>query len=409
MRFQQLTGPVMAKSVEDTAFYRYNRLLCLNEVGNDPTHFGTSIDAFHTQNIERLRAWPLSLIATSTHDTKRGEDAAARIAVLSEMPAEWRRAVTRWARTAERYRPLHVGRLIPSRRDEYTLYQALIGAWPFGWDGKTERAAFIERAVAFFAKAIKEEKEETSWVRPDPQYENASREFAESLLNDDAFMADCAEFCAMLGPFGATNSLAQTLLRMCSPGVPDTYQGAELWNQSFVDPDNRRPVDFAQRQQLLYTIREGEHEPLALARHLLSRWEDGGIKLYVMRAALKLRAQNRDLFMRGDYEPIVPVSGDEHVVAFMREPTQRGARVVVVVPRFSCKLMRGLPGWPLGGVWGDQKLRVLHGTYRDVLTGQVHVSNGSLALTQLFQHLPVALLISEPADDSDGSGGGTNA
>ncbi|MFO0574858.1 MAG: malto-oligosyltrehalose synthase [Polyangia bacterium] len=398
MRFQQLTGPVMAKSVEDTAFYRYNRLLTLNEVGSDPTRFGTSIDAFHSENIERLRAWPLSQITTSTHDSKRGEDAGARIAVLSEMPLEWRRVVTRWSRTAERYRELPGGRSIPSRRDEYTLYQALVGAWPIGWDGKHEREAFVERAVAFFAKAIKEEKEETSWVRPDAQYEEASRHFALNLLHDDDFMSDCAEFCAQLAPFGAVNSLAQTLLRTCSPGIPDTYQGAELWHQSFVDPDNRRPVDFVRRQRILASIVEGESRGdgergrLALARELLDRWEDGGIKMYVMRAALRLRAGHRDLFMRGDYEPL---SVDEHVVAFLREPTHRGTRIGVIAPRFTCKLLRGARGWPVGAVWGERQLRLPAGRYRDVLTGEEHVASGPLHLSALLAHLPVALLISE--------------
>jgi len=389
MRFQQLTGPVMAKAVQDTAFYRYNRLLALNEIGSSPTSFGTSIESFHAQNQERLRAWPLSMTTTSTHDSKRGEDAAARIAVLSEMPSDWLRAVTRWSRTAEPYRVLIDGMYAPSRRVEYTLFQALVGAWPCDFGETTDRKAFSARVAAFIDKAIKEEKEETSWICPNPGYEAATRKFVESLLLDKDFVEDCAAFCGRLATYGAANGLAQTLLRICSPGIPDTYQGAELWNQSFVDPDNRRPVDFARRQALLAEIC-GEKDLLALSQRLLVHWTDGGIKLYVLRAALRLRASHRDLFIRGEYEPIIV---DEHVVAFMR--SGRGERALVVTPRLSFRLTRGEVPWPLGAVWQDRQLPVPSGTYRDVLTGQLHVSHGALALSALLAHLPVSLLLFE--------------
>ena len=220
-------------------------------------------------------------------------------------------------------------------------------------------------------------------------YDAATNKFVRDLLSDDVFMADCSAFCAQLGTYGATNGLAQTLLRVCSPGVPDTYQGAELWHQDFVDPDNRRPVDFARRRALLAEIR-GEPDLQVLSQRLLAKWADGGIKLHVLRAALQLRARHRDLFIRGEYEPLLV---DDHVVAFAR--SGRGVRAVTVVPRLPYRLTRGEQPWPVGAVWGDRQLQVPPGIYRDVLTGQRYLVSGTLGLAVLLEHLPVALLISE--------------
>ena len=392
LRFQQLTGPVMAKAVEDTAFYRYNRLLALNEVGGDPAQFGTPVDSFHTQNLDRLRSWPLSMLSTSTHDTKRGEDASARIAVLSEMPAEWQRAVTRWARMAERHKKLVDGEPAPSRRDEYTLYQALVGAWPFGWDGRAGRDQLVNRTVAFMEKATREAKIETSWLRPDPDYDAAVRSFVERMLGDDAFVADLAAFDRTIGTHAAVNALAITLVRLTSPGIPDTYQGAELWHQSYVDPDNRGQVDFKQRRTVLAEIRAGLDDRRTLARRLLERWTDGAIKMYVTHVALETRKRMRQIFLRGDYQPLI---GSDHAVGFAR--AFEDGRVVTIVPRLSYRLTRGARAWPLGEAWGRQTLPVPAGRYHDVYTGRVHDVGGTVALAEVFSDFPVALLVCGPA------------
>jgi isoamylase len=388
LRFQQLTGPVMAKAVEDTTFYRYNRLLSRNEVGSDPGHFAVSVEAFHTENLERQRTWPLAMVATSTHDTKRGEDASAAISVLSEIPFEWQRSVSRWSQLAARLKPSVDNLPAPRRRDEYTLYQALVGAWPFGWDGKDGRPAFTERISAYLGKAIKEAKEDSSWTRPHPEYEEAVASFVGKLLSHDDFMSEMAAFSGRICLHAACNALSQTLLRLTVPGIPDTYQGSELWNQSLVDPDNRRPVDFAFRRRTLGHIEERLGDPGALACDLLARWHDGTVKLYVIRMALAIRSQHRELFLRGDYDPI---NGGDHLVGLSRSnPTQR---VVVLVPRLTVGLGEGQPSWPLGPVWRDQTVDLRRGSYRNVFTGERHEVTGPVALATIFATFPVALLV----------------
>ena len=392
LRFQQLTGPVMAKSVEDTAFYRYNRLLALNEVGSDPGHFGTSVDEFHAANSERLRTWPLSMLATSTHDSKRGEDAQARLAVLSEMPTEWVRAVMRWTRRTEGHRSLVDGRDAPSRLDQYTFFQALVGAWPAGWDGGSGREEFLSRTAAFMEKAVREAKLETSWMRRNEWYEVAVRRYLERSLRDDGFVADVAAFCARLGPYGAANGLSLALLRVTSPGIPDTYQGAELWNQSYVDPDNRAPVDFERRRRMLVRLRaRAGRDRAALARRLLGRWADGAVKLYVLQEALATRARHHDVFRRGDYQALP--AGD-HLVSFVRGDGD--GRIVVVAPRLSYRLTRGERKWPVGRVWGERRLPLPPGCYRDAFTGTRHdVGEEAPLVAHVLADFPVALLVDE--------------
>ena len=402
LRFQQLTGPATAKSVEDTAFYRYHRLIALNEVGNDPGHFGASVESFHAGNLERLRSWPLGMVTTSTHDTKRGEDARARIAVLSEMPGEWQRTVTRWWRSLGRHRGGSAAAPLPSRHTEYMIYQALVGAWPFGWDGKPgedgkARERLLARMQAFVQKAGREAKLESSWVNANLDYERAVERFIDRALNDDSFMSDACHFCSRLEPAGVTNALAQTLLRLCSPGVPDTYQGSELWNQSFVDPDNRSPVDFDHRRRLLQRL-EGR-----TPTELLASAATGEVKLMVTAAALRLRKSQPDMFLRGDYDA---VPAGEHLICFTR--SRGDQRVVVAVPRLVWKLTNahgngngggngsGDSGrWPIGPVWGDQETEVPSGTYRNLLTGERLRSAGQLATADLLRHFPVALLVTE--------------
>jgi isoamylase len=393
LRFQQLTGPVMAKSVEDTTFYRYHRLVCLNEVGGHPGAFGTSVEDFHRLNAERARDWPLSMTTTSTHDTKRGEDTAARIAVLSEMPHAWRSAVRRWSELAEGARAVVDGAPAPSRALEYLFYQTVVGAWPLGWDGTgPTRAELEERLGAYLLKAAKEAKQQTSWTTPNPAYDEAVGTFVKAMLSDDAFIADLRELCELIGPHGAINGLAQTLLRLCSPGVPDTYQGAELWNQSLVDPDNRRPVDFGRRKAMLARITEARaRDPLALARELLASYEDGAIKLYVTHVALLARRARRELFLRGDYEDL---PGGDHAVAFTR--SHGDERLVCCVPRLTLARWRGEGGFPLGSTWGDERIRLPYaGRYRDALTGAAIDVAGDVRLAEVFAHLPVALLFLE--------------
>lgn len=393
-RFQQLTGPVTAKSVEDTAFYRYHRLIALNEVGADPGQFGISLERFHAECAERWRAWPLSMLTSSTHDTKRGEDAAAAIAVLTELPEQWRASVTAWSRLAERYKTRREDTLLPSRPDEYMFYQSLVGAWPFGWDGEHERAAFIERLQAFMEKATREAKQETSWVAPDVAYDEAARLFVHGALTDAAFRHAVRQLVSRIETYAAVNGLAKCLLRLCSPGVPDTYQGAELWNQSLVDPDNRRPVDYAGRRAMLRRMLEASRQPggrAAYLEHLLRTWPSGEIKLYVTHAALQARRHLPEVFRCGDYQPL---NAGEHAIAFARTEGQR--TVVVCVPRFALRLTRGERPWPMGDVWGDALLPLPRGSFENVLTGARIDSSNGLPLSECLSQLPVALLVSEP-------------
>ncbi|HVW30264.1 MAG TPA: glycogen debranching protein GlgX [Polyangiaceae bacterium] len=391
LRFQQLTGPVMAKAVEDTAFYRYVRLVCMNEVGGNPAAFAIAPEAFHRGNVERVRAWPLSMTTTSTHDTKRGEDAAARIAVLSEMPARWRREIRRWSEIADGFRSEVQGEPAPTRKHEYLFYQSLVGAWPVGWNGKDRRADFEKRLVAYLEKAGKEAKEITSWTNPDSKYDEAVAAFVKGALGSDALMEAVHGFTKLIAPYGATNGLSQCTLRLTCPGVPDTYQGAELWNQSLVDPDNRRPVDYGRRRDALSTIRGRSGDPLSLARELLASFEDGRVKLYVTHVALLARKKHRDLFLRGDYEAI---PAGRHVVAFTR--AFESCRLVCCVQRHSYVKTKGERPFALGDAWGDEALALPYpGRYKNLFTGAVLAASGDILLRDVFADFPVALFIRE--------------
>ena len=281
-RFQQVTGPVMAKSVEDTAFYRYNRLVSLNEVGGDPERFGTTLAAFHQHNLERQAHWPRSLLATSTHDTKRGEDVRARIDVLSEIPNEFRSQVFKWARMNRGRKTVVEDEPAPSRNDEFLLYQTLLGSWPLEPLDAAGRATYIERIQQYMLKATHEAKAKTSWVSPNEAYERATRDFVAALLEPsppNLFLADFEPFARRVAELGIWNSLSQTVLKLTCPGVPDLYQGTELWDFSLVDPDNRRPVDYARRRAFLQSLRqraEAQEGTLGkLARELVDKRIDG--------------------------------------------------------------------------------------------------------------------------------------
>ena len=424
-RFQQLTGPVTAKGVEDTAFYRYSRLLSLNEVGGAPDRFGTPVQEFHRMNAERLARWPHSLSATSTHDTKRSEDVRSRINVLSELPHEWRARLRTWHRLNRRHRTLVDGRPAPDPNEEYFLYQTLLGAWPAEPVSDADYAGFVERIEQHMIKALREAKVHASWVHPNPAYDAALGRFIAAILDrsepprpasgrlrrligaivaetaGNPFLADFRPFQQRIAVAGMYNSLAQTLLKLIAPGVPDIYQGTEAWDLSLVDPDNRRPVDHARLRRDLRAIREKLAGPDAdvgeLARSLLATKEDGRIKLYVTYQTLQYRRQHPGLFAEGAYAALEARGArGGHAVAFGRRLERETA--IAVVPRFIARLH--LPGPPVGPVWDGTWLELPAGAprvYRNVLTGErvetaTREGRPVLPLEAAFATFPVALL-----------------
>ena len=405
-RFQQITGPIMAKGVEDTAFYLYNRLVSLNEVGGSPERFGITLEAFHGQNIERCKSRPLAMLATSTHDTKRSEDVRARINVLSEIPEQWREGLSRWSRQNRRLKMIVDGKPAPSRNEEYLLYQTLVGAWPFCGIEEEEFALFRFRIKEYMLKAMREAKVHTSWINPNSLHEDAVMYFIDSILKDSRhnnFLHDFASFQKLTAACGIFNSLSQTLLKITSPGIPDFYQGNELWDFSLVDPDNRRPVDFRSRvkalDELLRLVETaGRRET---ARQLVASRNDGRIKLYLTQTALNFRRENRTLFEAGRYLPLAAEGArQEHVCAFERSDNNRS--VLVVVPLFTSRLMESSDGLPLGAdVWQDTRIMLPFETatslYRDLFTGEVlsldqEEGRLRLALNRVLAEFPVALL-----------------
>ena len=400
-RFQQLTSPVMAKGLEDTAFYVYNRLVSLNEVGGEPSRFGWPPDRVHRYFRERAEAYPAALSPLSTHDTKRGEDVRARINVLSELPDEWGRRVHRWADLNRRHKvEVDEGVTAPDPNEEYLLYQTLVGAWPLGPVVGEGLRAFVDRIKAYINKALHEAKVHTSWINPDAEYDAAVAEFVERILDPDRsgeFLADLRDFQRTVSHYGMFNSLAQTLVRCTAPGVPDTYQGTELWDFSLVDPDNRRPVDYDLRARLLGELDErAAGDRRALVRDLLDRKDDGRVKLYTVSRALRVRRERPDLFATGGYTP-VPAAGTkaDNVFAFLR--TTDSAAVLVAIPRMVVELLGTGAGTPVGPrVWGDTVLRLPEGLsgrpWENVFTGE-RIAGGELPAVSVFAEYPVALLV----------------
>ena len=378
LKLQQFTGPVMAKSLEDTAFYRYHRLLALNEVGGDPAARALSVEAFHSAMKARARDWPHGMTATATHDTKRGEDARARLVALAEIPGEWTSAVARW-------KVLNAPQLVvegemraPSASFEYMLYQALLGAWPAA--GRDD--AFVERMQAYALKAAREGKQETSWLNPDEAHEAGLRSFIGRILDpaiSAEFLSSLATLAQRVALLGALNSLSQVTLKATVPGMPDFYQGTEFWDQSLVDPDNRRPVDFVERAAVLASTGKPDWASL------VQNWPNGHVKLAWTRHLLRLRTELADVFTHGDYEPL-EVSGPhrDHVIAFARR-RGREAAIAVVAKSFAA-MSQGGRIWPRGESYEGT---VNAGGYS---VQSAAGEGGQLRLSELFQHLPAAVL-----------------
>jgi (1->4)-alpha-D-glucan 1-alpha-D-glucosylmutase len=384
VRFQQLSAPTAAKSVEDTAFYRFGRLLSRNEVGSTPAQFAITPASFHAACAERSKRLPGAMLATATHDHKRGEDTRARLAVLSEIPDEWETAVTRWMRLNAIIRRDFSTGPAPSPADEIMLYQTLVSAWPIGLAAEESQGvnAFAERVAAWQVKSLREAKLISEWAAPNEAYEAAAREFLFATLDASRpVLAEIAAFAARLAAPGAVNGLAQTLLRLTVPGVPDLYQGTEFWDQSLVDPDNRRPVDFLARAAAL----EAAGTPAAL----LADWQTGHVKQAIIARALALRGAQPDLFAKGDYQRLEasgPAAG--HSLAFTRR--HRGRMILAAVTRLSAGLVTTQPLAP-PEAWADTEIELPSAGMTDILNGGV-IAGNRIPVAKLFATLPVALL-----------------
>jgi (1->4)-alpha-D-glucan 1-alpha-D-glucosylmutase len=405
MKFQQYTGPLQAKGLEDTAFYRYNMLLSLNEVGGDPSRFGVGAVEFHEMNQLRRQDWPYEMLATATHDTKLGEDVRARIDVLSELPDEWGREASRWMRIAKSAKTIVDGDPAPDRNDEYRFYQVLLGAWPP--EGVT--GTLVERMQAYMLKSVKEAKLHSSWISPAEAYEQAVRTWVERLLagpESTKFLPAFVPFQERIARAGLVNSLSQVVLKIACPGVPDFYQGTDGWDLTLVDPDNRRPVDFEMRRRALDDI----DQILALdppcravrLRAMLGEWQDGRIKMLLTAAGLRLRSARPDLLLDGDYLPLetdtTAIAG--RVIAFAR--TSGSGAALVIAPHLIGRLVDADHPVPIGDIWKTARVLLPKGlaslTYRDAFTGaelkavEAHES-AWLFVGQALRHLPGALLV----------------
>ena len=408
MKFQQITGSVMAKGAEDTAFYVYNRLASLNEVGGDPLQFGLSIHTFHERMRQRRAHWPASICATSTHDTKRSEDVRARINVLSEIPQGWKTRILRWSQLNKGCKTEVDGTLAPDRNEEYLLYQTLIGAWPFHALDDDEYKTFSDRIQAYMAKALKEAKIHTSWVNPNHAYDHAVRDFIERILvrsSPNPFLVDFLPFQQEIARHGVYNALSQVLLKIAAPGIPDFYQGTELWDFSLVDPDNRRPVDYVRRTGVLADFQSVRgiqgSDQRQFVQGLLATVSDGRIKLYLTMVGLHYRRAHASLFLSGEYVPLkVEGTKKKHVCAFARIYEDRA--VVAIVPVLVKGLCQETETFPFDpSLWEDTWVIVpswrAASCYQNLLTGEILSSTEtegkqSLRLAEIMGSCPVALL-----------------
>jgi (1->4)-alpha-D-glucan 1-alpha-D-glucosylmutase len=392
LKFQQATGPIMAKGLEDTIFYIYNRLTALNEVGGEPQQFGLSVEAFHERNSDRQRNWPATLLATSTHDTKRSEDVRARIAAISEIPELWRRSLQRWRAANRRWKRTINDAEAPDANEEYLLYQTLLGTWPIRADGEPETTAtpeYIQRIQAYMAKALHEAKLNTSWIQPNEEWDAAMQDFVAKILDPlprNKFLPAFVPVASEIARLGAVNSLTQTLLKLTSPGVPDIYQGNEIWDYSLVDPDNRRQIDYKRRREMLELLAG------ANPQDLVRNWADGRVKMFLTQRVLQFRREHIELFQHGDYLPLTP-SGTfaECSVSFARMMGNQW--IVVITPRLSSRV--GFP--PMGGNWKDatiefpETLPLEHA--HDLFTCRpVLVQNRLVKLANALSILPFAVI-----------------
>jgi len=395
LKFQQFTGPIMAKGLEDTVFYIYNRLAALNEVGGEPQQFGISVEAFHQYNLDRHRNWPATLLATSTHDTKRSEDVRARMLAISEIPDLWRRSLAKWRSANRRWKKTIEDSEAPDPNEEYLLYQTLLGTWPVEPDGTPRRRAeadYIQRIQNYMTKALNEAKLNTSWIRPNESWLAAMRDFVERILDSTSknkFLPAFFPVAEQVARLGAVNSLAQVLLKLTSPGVPDIYQGNEIWDYSLVDPDNRRPVDYKMRAEMLSCLSSKAPE------ELMQNWPDGRIKMFLTQRALGFRNKQTSLFRKGEYLPL-QVSGEfkDCCVAFARRLERQV--VAVVAPRLSSRV--GFP--PVSDKWKDTVIQLPEGfpleRLRDALTGrEVWVKDRQIRLAEVMRIFPFAMIANQ--------------
>jgi (1->4)-alpha-D-glucan 1-alpha-D-glucosylmutase len=401
-KFQQLTSPVMAKGLEDTTFYVYNRLLSLNEVGGDPTRFGAQPAALHETLQQRQEKHPFALSPLATHDTKRGEDVRARLNVLSELPGEWRDNLAHWNKINAPLRRTVDELGVPDANEEYFFYQTILGSWPLDPCSAEEYADYVRRIQEYMVKAIREAKVHTSWVNPVAAYDDAMHEFVSRVLDRESnteFLQHFRTFQRRISHYGLFNSLAQTVLRITAPGVPDTYQGTELWDFSLVDPDNRRPVDYERRAQMLRDIQsrlaDSNVDGRAFARDLISSKEDGRIKLHITQAGLRFRRRHSDLLTTGDYLPATAAGPcDDHIFACVRRHADTSA--LIAVPRLLTRLIPGerIPVGP--ETWRDTLIQLPEespGQWRNIFTNElVTVSNGAVRACDVFANFPVAIL-----------------
>ncbi|MBU0760014.1 MAG: malto-oligosyltrehalose synthase [Candidatus Omnitrophica bacterium] len=401
MRFQQFTGPLMAKGFEDTVLYSYNKLISLNEVGGNPSVFGVDINEFHDFNQKRVSAFPHSLNATSTHDAKRGEDVRARVNVLSEIPVEWRDCLRSWSRINRPKKKVKGDKRMPDANDEYFLYQTLIGAFPFDEGAIRD---FKDRIKAYMIKAVREAKVHTAWIKPDTEYEDSCAAFVEKILDAsdrNRFLKEFIPFQRKVAFYGVFNSLSQTLMKMTSPGVPDFYQGSELWDLNLVDPDNRKSIDFKKRVILLNEIKNKSENNarLLLIEELLDNPASGAIKLFLIYRTLKLRREKQDLFQSGDFTPLVCEGRyRDSIVAYARR--YEGSRVITVAPRFLTRLVKEGER-PLGEkIWGDTYISLPDNSpsiWKDAITDNIINCRDRIAASDIFKYFPAGLLINSEA------------
>src|SRR5205807_154800 len=390
LKFQQTTGPVMAKGLEDTVFYIYNRLAALNEVGGEPQQFGLSVERFHQRNLQRQRDWPASLLSTSSHDTKRSQDVRARMLAISEIPQLWGRSLQKWRAANRRFkRRVDEIEAAPNGDEEYLLYQTLLGTWPIDLTGTSVASVsseFVLRIQQYMAKALKEAKLNTSWIQPNAEWDKAMWEFIAKILEPgprNKFIPAFLPVAEEIARLGMINSLAQTVIKLTAPGVPDIYQGTEIWDDSLVDPDNRRPIDYSRRREILAQI---ENVP---ANELMQCWPDGRIKMRLTQRLLHLRRETPELFREGNYEPVnFGGAFADCAIGFVRRDRDRA--IIVIVPRLSSRV--GFP--PIGDRWEDTHVVLPSdlSNLRDVFSDrEVRAKNSQVRLAVAMSQLPFAV------------------